>query len=279
MATICQETQPLLLDMKVTIHKTSMVFPSKQTEKKSLFLSNIDKVLNFDVKTVHFFEANNDFPPEIVTEKLRKALEDALVDYEFLAGRVKMNSETNRLEIDCSAEGVGFVVASSEYTLDQIGDLAYPNEAFTQFVHNTKEFLKIGDIPLCVVQLSPKSLLLLGNARIEVHWFPSIFILYPPGEPLLSQCGNGKSRGAGCGSLEVIAPYADTIHISDSFDYMRSSDNGGDESGGLRGDEGLEEPVEKDTRANPFRFDIKEIGHGFSFTEVHVENLERVENY
>ncbi|RHN47416.1 putative shikimate O-hydroxycinnamoyltransferase [Medicago truncatula] len=152
MGTTNKETKPLL-DMKVTIHKTSMIFPSKQTENKSMFLSNIDKVLNFYVKTVHFFEANKDFPPQIVTEKLKKALEDALVAYDFLAGRLKMNTETNRLEIDCNAEGVGFVVASSEYKLNQIGDLAYPNQAFAQFVHNAKDFLKIGDLPLCVVQV------------------------------------------------------------------------------------------------------------------------------
>lgn len=154
MGTTSQETIPLLQDMKVTIHKTSMIFPSKQIEKKSLFLSNIDKVLDFHVKTVQFFEANKDFPPQIVTEKLKKALEDALVAYDFLAGRLKMNSETNRLEIDCNAEGVGFVVASSEYKLDQIGNLGYPNQAFGQFVHNAKDFHKIGDIPLCVVQLT-----------------------------------------------------------------------------------------------------------------------------
>ncbi|CAJ2672190.1 omega-hydroxypalmitate O-feruloyl transferase [Trifolium pratense] len=154
METTSQETPILLQDMKVTIHKTSMIFPSKLTEKKSLFLSNIDKVLNFDVKTVHFFEANQDFPPQIVTEKLKKALEDVLVAYDFLAGRIKMNSETNRLEIDCNAKGVGFVVASSKYKLDQLGNLAYPNKAFAQLVHKTKDFLKIGDIPLCVVQLT-----------------------------------------------------------------------------------------------------------------------------
>lgn len=154
METTSQETTPLLQDMKVTIHKTSMIFPSKQIEKKSLFLSNIDRVLNFHVKTVHFFEANKDFPPQIVTKKLKKALEDALVAYDFLAGRLKMNTETNRLEIDCNAEGVGFVVASSEYKLNQIGDLAYPNQAFAQFVHNAKDFLKIGDLPLFVVQVT-----------------------------------------------------------------------------------------------------------------------------
>ncbi|TKY63645.1 omega-hydroxypalmitate O-feruloyl transferase [Spatholobus suberectus] len=80
MGTTCLDSPlPLLHDLKVTIHETSMVFPSKKTEKKCLFLSNIDKVLNFDMETVHFFLANKDFPPQKVVERFKNALEDALV--------------------------------------------------------------------------------------------------------------------------------------------------------------------------------------------------------
>lgn len=153
MGTIYQEAPPLPQDLKVSIHQSSMVFPSKQTERKSLFLSNIDKVLNFDVETVHFFGSHKDFPPNVVAHKLSKALADALVAYDFLAGRLKLNSDTGRLEIDCNAAGAGFVVASSEFKLDQIGDLIYPNPAFAQLVHKNKDFLKPGDQPLCVVQV------------------------------------------------------------------------------------------------------------------------------
>ncbi|KAK7290597.1 hypothetical protein RIF29_05132 [Crotalaria pallida] len=131
MGSSCQEARPPpLQDLKVSIQKTSMVFPSKKTEKKSLFLSNIDKVLTFDVERLQFFNSNKEYPPEIVAKKFKNALEDALVAYDFLAGRLKLNSQTNRLEIDCNAEGAGFVVASSDYELDQIGDLDYPNLAF-----------------------------------------------------------------------------------------------------------------------------------------------------
>nr|KYP34759.1 Anthranilate N-benzoyltransferase protein 1 [Cajanus cajan] len=140
--------------MKVTIHETSMVFPSKETHQKSLFLSNIDKVLNLDVETVHFFAANKDFSPQKVAEMFKNALEDSLVVYDFLGGRLKLNSKTNRLEIDCNAEGAGFVVASCEYKLSEIGDLVYPNPAFAKFVHKSKDFLKPGDQPLCVAQLT-----------------------------------------------------------------------------------------------------------------------------
>lgn len=147
------DSPPLLEDLKVTIHNSSMIFPSKEIEKKSLFLSNIDKVLTFDVETVHFFGANKDFPPHVVTEMLKNALEDALVVYDFLSGRLKVHPETKRLEMDSTPEGAGFVVASSEYKLDQLGDLDYPNTAFAQLVHKNKNFLKEGDDPLCVTQV------------------------------------------------------------------------------------------------------------------------------
>ncbi|KAK7380669.1 hypothetical protein VNO78_33184 [Psophocarpus tetragonolobus] len=145
---------PLLEDLKVTIHNSSMIFPSKPIERKSLFLSNIDKVLTFDVETVHFFGAHKDFPPHVVNDVFKSALEDALVVYDFLGGRLKMNFDTKRLEMDCNPEGAGFVVASSDYNLDQIGDLDYPNPAFAQLVPKNKGFLKEGDAPLCVAQVT-----------------------------------------------------------------------------------------------------------------------------
>lgn len=153
MGTTCPESPPLLQDLRVTIHETSMVFPSKETEKRSLFLSNIDKVLNFEVETVHFFGANKDFPPQKVAKMFKNALEDALVVYDFLGGRLNLNPETKRLEIDCNAKGAGFVVASSEYKLSEIGHLVYPNPSFAQFVHKSKDFLQQNDQPLCVAQV------------------------------------------------------------------------------------------------------------------------------
>ncbi|KAI4350394.1 hypothetical protein L6164_004853 [Bauhinia variegata] len=155
MGTLCKEA-PFNLpeDLDVSIQESSMVFPSKQTERKTMFLSNIDQVLNFDVETLHFFASHKDFPPHIVADKLKNALADALVHYDFLAGRLKVNSETGRLEVDCNAAGAGFVVASSNCNLEEIGDLVYPNPAFAQLVHKNKDFLKPGDHPLCVFQLT-----------------------------------------------------------------------------------------------------------------------------
>lgn len=64
-----------------------------------------------------------------------------------------MNPQTRRMEINCNAAGAGFVVASSEYTLDEIGDLVYPNPAFRQLAAENMDFLAADDQPLCILQV------------------------------------------------------------------------------------------------------------------------------
>ncbi|XP_022747538.1 omega-hydroxypalmitate O-feruloyl transferase [Durio zibethinus] len=154
MATICEEPPSLLQDLKITIQNVSLVFPSQRTERKSMFLSNIDKVLNFPVETVHFFPAHKDFPPRVVAEKLKSALSKILAPYDFLAGRLRSNPETGRLEIDCNSAGIGFAVASSDYALDSLGNLVYPNPAFGQLIYKSMDNLEQDDQPLCIVQVT-----------------------------------------------------------------------------------------------------------------------------
>ncbi|KAL0317551.1 UNVERIFIED_CONTAM: Putrescine hydroxycinnamoyltransferase 1 [Sesamum angustifolium] len=140
-------------DLKVAIQETTLLHPSHEThENKPIFLSNIDQVLNFHVQTVHFFPANPDFPPETAVARLKNALEKVMVAYDFLAGRLKLNHQTGRLEIDCSPSGVGFVVATTKYSLDEVGDLVYPNPAFMQLIVDGLN--KFDDQPLCVLQVT-----------------------------------------------------------------------------------------------------------------------------
>lgn len=153
MGTMYQEPPPLIQDLKVTVHDTSLVFPADRIPNKPFFLSNIDKVLNFDVQTIHFFPAHAEFPPDKVTERLKAAFAKILVHYEFLSGRLKLKAASGRLEIECSSEGIGFVVASSEYSLDDVGDLVYPNPAFERLVTKSMDTLPPDNQPLCIVQV------------------------------------------------------------------------------------------------------------------------------
>ncbi|KAL0444772.1 UNVERIFIED_CONTAM: Shikimate O-hydroxycinnamoyltransferase [Sesamum latifolium] len=142
-------------DLKLKLKQSTLVSPAKQTENKSFFLSNIDQFFNFNVPTIHFFKANPDFPPETVAKRLKMALERVLVPYDFLAGRFKLNQQSDRLEIDCNSAGVGFVVASSECSLDELGDFVYPNLGFRQLAIQTMDNLGPDiDQPLCVFQVT-----------------------------------------------------------------------------------------------------------------------------
>ncbi|KAI3471432.1 hypothetical protein Pfo_030796 [Paulownia fortunei] len=146
---------PAMQDLKVTLHESILVFPSQETQKKSLFLSNIDQILNYNIPTAHFFTANPDFPPETVAKRLKVALEKVLVPYDFMAGRFKLNQQSDRLDIDCNAAGAGFVVASSEYSLDDLGDFVHPNLGFRQLAVQILDNLgPDNDQPLCTFQVT-----------------------------------------------------------------------------------------------------------------------------
>ncbi|XAR65848.1 Omega-hydroxypalmitate O-feruloyl transferase [Bertholletia excelsa] len=137
-------------DLKVTVKERCMVYPAEETERKNMYLPNIDQVLNFDVQTVHFFEGKEEFPVDVVVEKLKQGLRKVLVHYDYLAGRLKMNEEVGRLEIDCNAAGAGFLVASSDYSLSDLGDLVFPNPAFRHLVYDMDN----DDHPLCIFQVT-----------------------------------------------------------------------------------------------------------------------------
>ncbi|XP_047978014.1 fatty alcohol:caffeoyl-CoA acyltransferase-like [Salvia hispanica] len=147
---------PTLNDLKITYHHSSLVFPSQEIPHKTVFLSNIDQILNYNIPTAHFFKPNQDFPFENVVKRLRMALEKVLVHYDFMAGRLKLNAKIGRLEMDCNGAGVGFVVASSELSLEEIGSyLVYPNLGYRQLVaQNLDNLAPEVDQPLCFFQVT-----------------------------------------------------------------------------------------------------------------------------
>ena len=123
-----------------------------------MFLFNIDQVLTFDIQIVHFFPSHNDFPHQVIAEKIKDTIGKILVDYDYLAGRLKLNTKMGRLEIDCNATGAVFVEAFSEYCLDEIGDFVYPNPTFSQLVCLTNlDMFKHDDPPLCILQVHTTS--------------------------------------------------------------------------------------------------------------------------
>ncbi|XP_008237042.1 PREDICTED: shikimate O-hydroxycinnamoyltransferase-like [Prunus mume] len=107
----------------VSIKESTMVKPAEEsTPRGSLWLSNLDlEYSRHDTSTVYFYRSTGDenFFDLVV---LKQALSKALVPFYPMAGRYKLNDQNGRMEIDCNAEGVLFVVAESISAIDDFGD-------------------------------------------------------------------------------------------------------------------------------------------------------------
>ncbi|XAR58734.1 Omega-hydroxypalmitate O-feruloyl transferase [Bertholletia excelsa] len=135
-----------------------VIVPEKPTERRRIFLSNIDLSLVAYQESVCFFG-----PPVMcfsdACAKLYRALERLFVHYDFFAGRLAPSPEDDgRLEIDCNGAGVVVAAATTETRLSDIGELARPKPEYKQFVaflHEDKEEeMGITDMPLLFIQLT-----------------------------------------------------------------------------------------------------------------------------
>ncbi|XP_042475621.1 acyl transferase 5 [Macadamia integrifolia] len=104
------------MTLSVTRTARGMVQPSGQTPTGTLHLSFIDRlpVLRCNARTLHVFRHGHE-PAEII----REALSKALVPYYPLAGRLKESSQ-GELQIACTGEGLWFVQASADCSMDAV---------------------------------------------------------------------------------------------------------------------------------------------------------------
>eukprot|EP01018_Ginkgo_biloba_P029399 Gb_31500 [translate_table: standard] len=142
----------IVSDIKVKVKKPCLVYPAEVTERRSMFLSNIDQVLVFTVETVHFFGPNPQTSFEDVVNSVKSALSRLLVHYDFMAGRLSLNTQQGRFEIDCNGAGVAFATASSQLSMEDLEDITYPNPAFKQLVLQGYHVKTVQDQPVCAFQ-------------------------------------------------------------------------------------------------------------------------------
>ncbi|KAF3436608.1 hypothetical protein FNV43_RR23700 [Rhamnella rubrinervis] len=106
--------------LSVTRTRHSLVKPSEKTPSTTLDLSVLDKtpVLRCIARTLHVYRHGHDHGPAATSSStvIRGALSRALVPYYPLAGRL---IESN-LQIECSGQGVWFVEAFANTTLDAL---------------------------------------------------------------------------------------------------------------------------------------------------------------
>ncbi|KAM0021074.1 putative quinate O-hydroxycinnamoyltransferase [Helianthus debilis subsp. tardiflorus] len=109
--------------LNINIKQTTFVQPSKPTQAstKQLWTSNLDLVVGrIHILTVYFYRpivCSNFFDPLV----MKKALADVLVTFYPMAGRMGKD-QNGKVVINCNDEGVLFVEAESDSTLDDFGE-------------------------------------------------------------------------------------------------------------------------------------------------------------
>ncbi|KAD2394232.1 hypothetical protein R6Q59_013226 [Mikania micrantha] len=142
------------MKMNITITKSSIIPPSKTISEspKQLWTSNLDLVVGrIHILTVYFYRPNgssNFFDPNA----MKKALADVLVSFYPMAGRLGRD-ESGRIVINCNGEGVLFVEAESDSSLDDFGEFT-PSPEFRRLTPTVDYSGDISSYPLFFAQVT-----------------------------------------------------------------------------------------------------------------------------
>ncbi|KAM1033963.1 hypothetical protein ACFX2A_038276 [Malus domestica] len=134
-----------------------LIIPAKPTPRETKFLSDIDdqEGMRFQLPIIMCYKDNpslNENRNPVKT--IREALSRALVYYYPLAGRLREGPD-RKLMVDCNGEGILFVEASANVTLEQLGDkILPPCPLLEEFLFNFLGSDGIIGCPLLLVQVT-----------------------------------------------------------------------------------------------------------------------------
>lgn len=105
-----------------------LVAPSKATPHEFKPLSDVDDQdgLRFYRSGLQFFRANPGMAGVDPAAVIKKGLADALVHYYPVAGRIREVMPEKKLVVECTGEGVMFIEADADVSLEDFGDMLCP---------------------------------------------------------------------------------------------------------------------------------------------------------
>ncbi|MBA0874205.1 hypothetical protein Goshw_013442, partial [Gossypium schwendimanii] len=104
-----------------------LVAPAKPTPYEQKLLSDIDDQasLRFQAPVINFYQYELSMKGKDPAEVIREALAQTLVCYYPFAGRLREGAN-GKLIVDCTGEGVMFIKADADVTLEQFGEPLRP---------------------------------------------------------------------------------------------------------------------------------------------------------
>ncbi|KAK7380209.1 hypothetical protein VNO78_32707 [Psophocarpus tetragonolobus] len=137
-------------------HPPELVAPAKPTSHELKVLSEIDDQngLRYQLPLVQFFPYQASMAGKDPVEVIRKALSKTLVFYYPFAGRLR-ECPNGKLMVDCNGEGVMFIEADADVTIQQFGNnFMPPFPSFDELLYNVPGSDGITDCPLLLIQVT-----------------------------------------------------------------------------------------------------------------------------
>ena len=145
---------PSSLSFKVRRCQPKLVVPAKATPHEVKHLSDIDTqgIIQHAIPVIQVYRGNLSMKGRDPVDIVRKALAETLVFYYPFAGRFRQGQNRNFM-VECNGEGVVFVEADADVTVDDFGDIYHPIPSFVELIYMVPGTLDLLNAPLLQIQV------------------------------------------------------------------------------------------------------------------------------
>ncbi|KAG8473815.1 hypothetical protein CXB51_035900 [Gossypium anomalum] len=136
--------------------KPELVTPPKPTPHEQKLLSDTDdqESLRLQVPWIQFYRYEPSMEGKDIAQVIKEALAQTLVFYYPFAGRLKEGANGN-LIVGCNGEGVMFIKADADVTLEQFGEpLQPPFPCFEELLFDAPGSQAMLNCPLLLIQVT-----------------------------------------------------------------------------------------------------------------------------
>ncbi|XP_022747882.1 benzyl alcohol O-benzoyltransferase-like [Durio zibethinus] len=144
------------LAFTVRRHEPQLVVPAKPTPRECKLLSDIDdqEGHRFQPRALHFYKRNPSMQGKDPAQVVREAIAQTLVFYYPFAGRLR-EGQNRKLMVDCTGEGVLFIEADADVTLEEFGDVLHPPfPCLEELLYDVPGSTELLNCPLLLIQVT-----------------------------------------------------------------------------------------------------------------------------
>ncbi|XP_054816160.1 benzyl alcohol O-benzoyltransferase-like [Prosopis cineraria] len=147
---------PSALSFTVRRRQPELIAPAKATPREVKLLSDIDdqEGLRFQIPVIQFYRYDAFMRGKDPVVVIRKALAETLVLYYPFAGRLR-EGPNRKLMVDCNGDGVVFIEADADLTLEAFGDsLQPPFPCLEELLYDVPGTSAVLNTPLLLIQVT-----------------------------------------------------------------------------------------------------------------------------